>query len=560
MAIFRKEFFEPQLNLHAVVTFHQLLVVKLKPEMSDRKSLANPPKNDSTGVIDLPSIDNLNGLPSAQIDIQTVAISTEPNRRFPTNSEIPSEVAPVPPILGTDEQEDDLQSVLTAVAHTPPWLISLVVHMLVMIILAMLIVPNVLNNSISMEATFFDHLGDQLDQEISITNEPVEIQDPIFSPEILPEVTAPLLQPQELELSDEEEILTAPFESPNIGIALNGREPGMKETLLLAYGGDATTEAAVQKGLEWLKRNQNRDGTWSLKGPFSSGALGEDKTAATAMAMIAFQGAGHTHKSTTYGKTVRKGWQALKKMQRDNGDFWRGTIQHHRLYAQAQATIAACELYGMTKESMYRQPAQSAIDYAVKIQDRLGGWKYEPQFGSDTSVTGWFVMALQSAKMAGLNVPTSTLQNVSKYLDRASQSGGATYGYEPGSGPSYSMTAEGLLCRQYLGWKHDDARLQAGIRYLTALPNDWENRDVYYWYYATQTLHHMGGAVWENWNREMKQQLPTSQTQEGPERGSWSPEGDAWGTQGGRLYTTCLCLYMLEVYYRHLPIYENVFR
>jgi hypothetical protein len=32
---------------------------------------------------------------------------------------------------------------------------------------------------------------------------------------------------------------------------------------------------------------------------------------------------------------------------------------------------------------------------------------------------------------------------------------------------------------------------------------------------------------------------------------------DRWSNlgQGMRLYTTCLSLYMLEVYYRHLPIY-----
>ena len=31
---------------------------------------------------------------------------------------------------------------------------------------------------------------------------------------------------------------------------------------------------------------------------------------------------------------------------------------------------------------------------------------------------------------------------------------------------------------------------------------------------------------------------------------------DQWGQHGGRLYTTCLSIYMLEVYYRHLPIYN----
>ncbi len=66
-------------------------------------------------------------------------------------------------------------------------------------------------------------------------------------------------------------------------------------------------------------------------------------------------------------------------MQGPDGDFWkRGSIGHHRLYSQAQAMIAVCELYGMTKDSQVRLAAERAVDYAVKSQDSLGGWRYQP--------------------------------------------------------------------------------------------------------------------------------------------------------------------------------------
>jgi hypothetical protein len=55
----------------------------------------------------------------------------------------------------------------------------------------------------------------------------------------------------------------------------------------------------------------------------------------------------------------------------------------------------------------------------------------------------------------------------------------------------------------------------------------------------------------------MCQLLPKQQVKQGKERGSWDPEGDAWGDVGGRLYVTCLSIYMLEVYYRHLPLYRK---
>ena len=66
----------------------------------------------------------------------------------------------------------------------------------------------------------------------------------------------------------------------------------------------------------------------------------------------------------------------------------------------------------------------------------------------------------------------------------------------------------------------------------------------------------MEGKVWQEWNKVMRDSLPRRQVQDGREKGSWDPAGDRWGHQGGRLYMTCLCTYMLEVYYRHLPIYK----
>ena len=115
------------------------------------------------------------------------------------------------------------------------------------------------------------------------------------------------------------------------------------------------------------------------------------------MALLAFQGAGHTHKNGKYKEQVNRGWRVLLKMQDKDGNFYHGDEDGHRLYSQAQAMIAVCEIYGMTKDSMFREPAQKAVDYAVKIQAQEGGWRYRPGQDSDTSVTGWFVMGLQSA-------------------------------------------------------------------------------------------------------------------------------------------------------------------
>jgi hypothetical protein len=66
----------------------------------------------------------------------------------------------------------------------------------------------------------------------------------------------------------------------------------------------------------------------------------------------------------------------------------------------------------------------------------------------------------------------------------------------------------------------------------------------------------MESRHWRTWNEVMRVALPENQVREGRERGSWDPRGDRWGDSGGRLFVTCLSVYMLEVYYRHLPIYQ----
>jgi hypothetical protein len=402
-------------------------------------------------------------------------------------------------------------------------------------------------------------VGEQLEDDLlqMAQLETVDITEPVLSEDLNP-VDDPFAAPPNIDLVLDAVTASSDIVAPSVGMALSGREKGMKKALLGAYGGTATTEAAVKAGLEWLARNQSTNGTWSLSGPYSGGATLENRVAATSMALLAFQGAGNTHRSGEFSRNVSRAWAAMLRLQDKDGKFFQEGegAAHHRLYTQAQATIAICELYGMTKDDQYRKPAQLALDYCIKAQSPEGGWRYEPRQDSDTSVTGWFVMALQSAMMAGLEVPSPSLDSISKFLDKVGRENGTRYSYKPGQAETPAMTAEGLLCRQYLGWNHDDPRLRQGVDFVAVNPIDYSDENVYYWYYATQVMHHMDGSDWNRWNRVMREEVPRHQVKTGQERGSWAPENDRWGHHGGRLFTTCLSVYMLEVYYRHLPIYK----
>lgn len=401
------------------------------------------------------------------------------------------------------------------------------------------------------------------------TEEPV-VEEPMpIPPTPAPAVDAPGTEPAE-----------AAAEAAAITTLLDGRNEGSQAKLVQAFGGSDETQAAVARALGWLARHQDKQtGLWSLQGPYLDGGSQENQLAATAMALLAFQGAGQTPVEGRHRDVVRKGWKALLGRQLPDGRFDLEPMpSHHALYSHAQATIAICELFGMTKDPAYRQPAQRALAFATRAQGPNGGWRYEPGKPGDMSVTGWYMMAFKSAEMAGIDYPTAMLAGINRFLDTVAVDGGKRYGYrlEKVEGPldeddrvalnrqagpvTAAVSAEGLLARQYLGWPRHDPRLVAGVELLLEGSRvDFQGeKDVYAWYYITQVLHHLGGEPWDRWNSVMREALPAAQVKGGGEAGSWDPALDKWGPWGGRLFTTCFCTYMLEVYYRHLPIYGAV--
>jgi hypothetical protein len=340
------------------------------------------------------------------------------------------------------------------------------------------------------------------------------------------------------------------------------RDPQRREEIVKRMGGSDATERAVAAALRWLAAHQSADGRWDADrfdeacGRCGGGATFDADIATTGLALLCFLGAGHTHLiEGEYQAVVRRGIDWLRAQQGRDGDL-RG---QETMYSHGIASIALSEAFGMTRDTPLRGSVVRAVEFIVRARSDAsggGGWRYEPGQAGDTSVLGWQVMALVSARRAGCEVPEEALETARQYLDSAADgSARGLYAYQPGQRPTHAMTAEAMFAQQLLGRARREPRMVESAEHLAASLPHWRSRpNTYYWYYATMALFQHQGEPWQRWNERLTEQLLGSQETEGAAAGSWDPL-DRWSRIGGRIYQTALCTLCLEVYYRYLPLY-----
>ncbi|MEM8732639.1 MAG: prenyltransferase/squalene oxidase repeat-containing protein, partial [Planctomycetota bacterium] len=418
----------------------------------------------------------------------------------------------------------------------PSWLVSFIFHVALLLILALIPIQDLVKGPLTLVLGGGGTEGDSFElqgAELSIETEVPELEETASLEttevsDILQEISIPDLVTAESNTPADISVDVIPF---GIREGLSGRTGPLRDALLSKFGGSAETEEAVELGLQWLAKQQKSDGSWSLQGPYSDGGSSENKTAATAMALNAFLGAGYTHKEGKYRSNVDLGMKYLIRRQNSEGFFSHREPSRQQMYAQAIASITVIEAFGMTGDESLRSPAMKAIAFAEWSQSPKKGWRYNPREDSDLSVTGWFLMALQTARMAGLPVDNEKLSSISEFLDSVAFEDDTRYAYNDFEAPSLSMTAEGLLCRIYLGWTRTDPALLAAIK-DDLLPRRPALGDpeysVYYWYYATQVMHHVGGTLWDRWNEAMKATIPSMQEKAGKGGSGWTPR--CWPT------------------------------
>jgi hypothetical protein len=302
--------------------------------------------------------------------------------------------------------------------------------------------------------------------------------------------------------------------------------------------------------LRWLKEHQESDGSWV------AGQASPEKDAYTAMAVMAFLGHGHTPDDKEFGDTVNRGVVYLVNTIGSDG-----IVQSKNVYAQGGVTLALAEAYGMTQSKAIRDPLERAVAANIAAQKipkdpkSQGGWHYSMvHTTSDTSVSGWIIMGLKSAKLAGIDVPKEVFDQASQYLWNMYDDNGG-FGYL-GPQRTANMTGVGVLCQQFLG-NYTDPRLKKALDFLKEQKFDWEEAGgfaLYGWYYITQAMFQGGGAYWEYWNKQFQKPLIKAQSSDG----HWDAPAKSDGRERAPVYSTSLACLMLEVYYRYTPLYQEM--
>ena len=333
------------------------------------------------------------------------------------------------------------------------------------------------------------------------------------------------------------------------------RNPLNRNRVLKRLGGSDETEKAIRLSLDWFTRTQEPEGYWDASK--HKGGKGHDN-ASTGFAMLCYFGWGarHTEKGP-YQKPMTKAVNWLASRVGEDGDLTAGNSQG--MYDQGIATMALAEAYGMTKDPALLDPLRRAVGFIIRAQNKEGGWRYKYKSkDSDTSVVGWQVMALTSARMSGLRLPEDPFILASKYLDSVSSGkSGGRYSYQGNKNATPTMTAEAMFCQQIMGVRPTHPRMVESAELMKINLPQKGKPNYYYWYYGCLSMFQHQGPIWELWNKQMKKSFLEMQVRQGDEIGSWEPKGQWTSGKGGRVMSTAMATLSLEVYYRYLPMYSK---
>jgi hypothetical protein len=277
---------------------------------------------------------------------------------------------------------------------------------------------------------------------------------------------------------------------------------------------------------------------------------------------------------TKQGAAMKKALSYVLRPDRQEVQGFFGGRDGSRMYGHGITTLMLSEMLGMGVDAQMDQVIRDRCRLAVELIKRSqsfdkdprnkGGWRYNPNAtDSDLSITVWQVMALRSARNAGMDVPKETIDNAVGYIKRCYQSRErdpdgkplnlkSACGYEPNRAPEYAMAAAGLLSLQVCG-AYDSVEAKGSADWLKEKKIEYGGEWFFYGtYYFAQGMFQRGGEH-STYARKLVEDLLIPK--QGPD-GSW--QGQSGQERGaGKVYATSLGVLSLAVKFHFLPIYQR---
>ncbi|MCG8449122.1 MAG: terpene cyclase/mutase family protein [Pirellulales bacterium] len=339
-------------------------------------------------------------------------------------------------------------------------------------------------------------------------------------------------------------------------------------------------DEAVDRGLDWLARQQLRDGSFET--------IPTGQPGVTALCVMAFMSHGHLPGHGPYGQQLSKAIDYIMSVQKRNGmlsllapntpTLTRNVaheIGYTTPYNHAIAGLVLSESYAMegTRRAAKLRPAiRKALDVTLEMQiwpkrravDK-GGWRYldvHEGEDSDLSVTGWQLMFLRSAKNAGFDVPGAPIDRAVEYVLRCfdKSSGGFIYKVEWDKRTTRGMTGAGILALAHAG-KHNtpearragDWLLRNRLDVYNSLGPKGDNRYHYSLLTSCQAMFQLGGRHWADFFPPTAKAIVAHQKP----NGSWPFESHRRDALFRSAYTTSVCLIALGAPNQLLPVFQR---
>jgi hypothetical protein len=329
----------------------------------------------------------------------------------------------------------------------------------------------------------------------------------------------------------------------------------------------------VRKGLEWMARNQSKDGHWEAFG----GAYPVTMTALGGMSLLM---EGSTIREGKYKDNIRRAADWLLQRAMPNGMIGNPNIPGEAgryMYGHGFAMLFLASVVGEEEEGDRRKKLVDVLEKAAKFsalaQTNRGGWGYvsaaEGSNFDEGSVTVTQMQGLRAARNAGIAVPAEAIKKARQYLkDSTNAQGGVIYSLGGGGGGDGrpALTAAAIASSFYAG-DYATAEVKKWFKFCQQHVHGFGGarigyHDEYTNYYLAQAIYMLGEEgygklfpdskeserlTWSTYRKSTFENMQRSQQTDG----SWT------GGHVGPVFITAVHLTILQLDNAVLPIYQK---